>query len=265
MSNGKFKKKINQFTQISNAVLTDTNLSFKAIGLYCKINHYITIPDFDLYKAFLIKNSKEGQKAFDNAWKELKEEGYLLQTRCKDPKTGIFYWEYELLDEPIIDQNPYIPKGGYGESMHGEVGVYNNTDLNKTKNNNIKDSSSSTTQQNEHIADVSKKIDDEILNLKSKIDEKLNANISKPHLKKLINKHSVANINKYIDNWDKFVELEENKINNSIGYLTVLLENNSNIPKTINKALKTNSSKPEQCENFKQRKYADDEYDMYYQ
>ena len=246
MSNGRFKKKESKFTQISNTVLTDTNLSFKAIGLYCKINHYITIPNFDLYKAFLVKNSKEGQKAFENAWKELKDSGYLIQTRHKDPKTGVFYWEYELLDEPIIVENPDIPKGGYGESGHGERGVYNNTDLNNTKNNNI---NNTTTTQTDVVVD----------NLTTKITSTLKANIKLSTVEKLISEVGVERVEFYIDNWDRFKYTQKTNI---IGFFIKAIVNEYDLPTEQEKSVKTDSV--EQVNNFKQREYDEDEFEQYY-
>ena len=130
----RFKKKVNKFTQISNQVLLDDKLSLKAKGLYSIIQHYITIPDFVLYKNTLLKACKESKNTFDNIWKELKDAGYLLQEKKVDSKTGRFFYEYDLLDEPIPQKT--IP----GKTSTWENGLYintdvNNTDLNNTENN----------------------------------------------------------------------------------------------------------------------------------
>ena len=39
------------------------------------------------------------ERTFDNAWRELKEKGYLVQYKLKD-ENNKYYYEYELLDEP---------------------------------------------------------------------------------------------------------------------------------------------------------------------
>lgn len=96
--NGLFRHKRNNFSMVSNELIHDKNVSFKAKGLYCMIQSYVTIPNFTLYKTFLMRNCKEGEKAFEAAWKELKDSGYLVQYKLKD-ETGKFYYEYELLDE----------------------------------------------------------------------------------------------------------------------------------------------------------------------
>lgn len=76
-SGGKFRKKIN-FSMVSNDIIRNDNISLKAKGLYALIQSYITLDDFILYKGFLLSKCKEGKKAFDSAWRELKESGYLI-------------------------------------------------------------------------------------------------------------------------------------------------------------------------------------------
>ena len=125
MNSARFKTKKNKFTQISNSVLLNEKLSLKAKGLYSMIEHYVNIPNFILYKNTLLKKCKEKDKAFNTAWKELKDEGYLIQEKKSNGK-GHFFYEYELLDEPIP------PLSTPGLSTPGKRGIYNNTDLNNT-------------------------------------------------------------------------------------------------------------------------------------
>lgn len=170
---GQFRKKKIYFTQVSNIALRDSSLSLKAKGLYALIQSYLTIEDFTLYKNTLKKHLKEGEKAFESTWKELKDSAYLIQYRLQDTKTKQFYYEYELLDEPNIElanqvhnsQNrkkhkekihtpkkvgmdkkikKAIPtiKDSMDNSYSGKVQVYNNTKINNTKINNTKNTSS---------------------------------------------------------------------------------------------------------------------------
>lgn len=123
ISNAKFRKKRINFTMVSNAALRDEKLSLKAKGLYSIIQSYITLEDFDIYKSTLYKVCKEGEKAFEGAWQELKETGYLKQYRIRtietDDKGEVifngFKYEYELLDEPDINQPKLINIGLDGE------------------------------------------------------------------------------------------------------------------------------------------------------
>jgi len=169
---GKFRAKRVYFTQVSNVALRDNKLSAKAKGLYSVINSFLTMENFTLYKNALRKHMAEGNMAFDNMWKELKDKGYLIQYRSQGDK-GFFYYEYELLDAPNIElateihgkqnrktkeEKTHTPKSGGMEkkskthtpkndgmdnTSNGEVGVYNNTDLTNTDLTNTNLSSSS--------------------------------------------------------------------------------------------------------------------------
>jgi len=78
----------------------DKNLSLKAKGLYWLLQSVIQIHDFDSkhFKSFFKAKCKEGNKAFDSAWKELKEAGYLKIERITSEKDGRFTYSYKLLD-----------------------------------------------------------------------------------------------------------------------------------------------------------------------
>lgn len=175
---GQFRKKKIHFTQVSNMALRDPALSLKAKGLYSLINSYITMENYTLYKNKLKQDVKEGEKAFESTWNELKSCGYLIQYRLQDTKTKQFYYEYELLDEADIElankihnsqnrkkqeEKSHTPKKvgmdkkiektkkaiptkreGMDNGYSGKVGVYNNTNLNNTNLNNTTSSSSST-------------------------------------------------------------------------------------------------------------------------
>lgn len=96
---GRFRQRKVSFTATSNKVLFDENLDMDTKTLHNMINYYISIPDFILYKAHIQKQSGTGQRAFNRMWKQLKENGYLVQYKLKGDK-GTFYYEYELFDEP---------------------------------------------------------------------------------------------------------------------------------------------------------------------
>jgi hypothetical protein len=131
-TSGAFRKKKVYFSQISNVAIRDKELSLKAKGLYSLIQSYITLENFILYKNTLKKQCQEGNYSFEAAWKELKDKQYLIQHKIKDNKTGLFYYEYELLDRPI--QTPVFQ--GVDNPLGGKGGVYNKTDINNTDLNN---------------------------------------------------------------------------------------------------------------------------------
>ena len=177
---GVFKKKKVKFAQVSNLALRDENLSLKAKGLYSMIQSYITIENFTLYKNTLIKQCKDKEGSFNTAWKELKDNGYLVQEK-KRTSNGSFYYEYDLLDEPFTTpqfSTPGFSTPGFstpGFSTPGKTGVYNNTDFNNTDFNNTdfnntdlsKGENSSATEkvEKEFIDTVIKKWNDVGLNV----------------------------------------------------------------------------------------------------
>lgn len=97
MAEGFFRSK-KGFTVVQNEITRDTTISLKAKGLYLVIQAYITMPDKKRTKDDFMRLAKEGNKAFDSAWKELKESGYLKVHIMSD--NGRWRTEYELLDEP---------------------------------------------------------------------------------------------------------------------------------------------------------------------
>lgn len=97
MSEGFFRSK-KGFTVVQNEITRDATISLKAKGLYLVIQAYITMPDKKWTKDDFLRLAKEGSKAFDSAWKELKESGYLKVHIMSD--NGRWRTEYELLDEP---------------------------------------------------------------------------------------------------------------------------------------------------------------------
>lgn len=118
---GRFRRKKVNFSAVSNEILRDESISLKAKGLYAMIQSYITLENFTLYKGFLRKHCCEGRKAFESAWKELKDTGYLLQYRMQDEK-NLFYYEYELADIPEIF--PVPPKRVYRKRCITRNGCY---------------------------------------------------------------------------------------------------------------------------------------------
>ena len=127
---GNFRSTIPPFTMVDNRVIENKNLSMKAKGLYLIIMHYVTIPNFTLNKRYLMSLSKEGERAFDSTWKELKDAGYLKQYRLKG-EGGKWVYEYELLIEPIIE-NDVKEMQNNKPSTSAKVESYNN---NIKKNN----------------------------------------------------------------------------------------------------------------------------------
>ena len=111
---GSFRRKVN-FAAVSNYALKDPRLTLKAKGLYALIQSYITLPGVRLTKSLLRSKCKEKEKAFDSAWKELKECGYLKIFRIPSGKNDAFEYEYDLLDEANDTQAAFTTLNKHGE------------------------------------------------------------------------------------------------------------------------------------------------------
>jgi hypothetical protein len=166
---------------VSNELIRNKNISLKAKGLYALIQSYITMENFTLYKGYLMNNCKEGEKAFESAWKELKDSGYLVQYKMQD-SDGKFFYEYDLLDilpvekpppqnsgmdshtpkKEVVD-NADVGKRQSGLSTSGQWGEYNNTIQNNTDLNNTLSNHISITED-----DVKKQIEYDIFNTTDK-------------------------------------------------------------------------------------------------
>lgn len=121
-TSGTFRPKKVNFAQISNTALQDANLSLKAKGLYALIQSLITLPSEDGLRLWKIrKKCKEGDKAFDSAWKELKEAGYLKQYRIPNGKSGAFRYEYELLDIPDLTTPATVNRNKDGTAINSKT------------------------------------------------------------------------------------------------------------------------------------------------
>jgi len=141
---GKFRHRKVKFAQISNSALQDARLSLKAKGLYSLVQSYITMENYDLYKWFLLKQCKEGEKAFNSAWKELKDTGYLKQYRLPSGDNGTFCYEYELLDEADLTTLSTVNLNRKGDAINTpeteqsdhtpQKGVYGRNDEKDTQN-----------------------------------------------------------------------------------------------------------------------------------
>ena len=136
---GRFRKREKPFTQISNHLLRDPNVSLKAKGLYSLIASYLSMVDFTLYKSTLRSNCSEGRDAFDKTWNELKSAGYLVQYKVKTGQ-GRFEYEYELLDEPESkEQDEPANKKSSGNSSKDKT---SSSKTNNSSTNNINELSS---------------------------------------------------------------------------------------------------------------------------
>lgn len=139
---GVIRKKRTFYAQVSNTALRDKALSLKAKGLLALIESYLSLDGFTLYKDFLLSKSTDGECSFRGAWKELKDHGYLIQYKLKDNETKQFYYEYEICDNPQVEnppmaqkphvENPLVENLPGGSATCGKPPMYNKNIDNNT-------------------------------------------------------------------------------------------------------------------------------------
>lgn len=148
------KRKKNGFTQISNIMLEDNRLSWKAKGL---LAYMLSRPNnWKITKTDLYNRATEGRDAMQKGLNELKECGYLhTYPHYKDGQLNGWIWEYD--DAPFTPEerefstteNPHktgenVLEFSTTENQYDRISArqdsstYNNTKANNTNLNNTK-------------------------------------------------------------------------------------------------------------------------------
>lgn len=111
------------FTTVDNLVLNDTNLSWKAKGLFVYL--WSQSDEWDFYESEVVKHSTDKIASLKSGLKELEQQGYLKRQRKRDDKGHLKENEWILSDNPMLE-NP----------MLDNLTLENHT-LTNTNNNNI--------------------------------------------------------------------------------------------------------------------------------
>lgn len=159
-NSGIIRKKKSKFSMISNTLALDPTISAKAKGIYLIICAELNKVNYTVYKSTIQASCRDGEASFESGWKELKDAGYLIQTKSKG-KDGKWIYEYEILDEPVkkeIDPestekpdpenrgvdivSPHPENPGVENPGLENMGVYNIPEKRNTRERNISSSSS---------------------------------------------------------------------------------------------------------------------------
>jgi hypothetical protein len=252
LGNGKIRKRKSKFTQVSNNVLMDESLTLKAIGLYSKINYYLNIPDWDLYKPFLMGKCKEGRDSFNSAWEELKKKGYLIQHKIQDKSSkGKYYYEYELLDELPRYGFSVAGKSVHGESTHGKAVPINNNDYNKTLNNKTLNNNNSKKAKKKVVV-----VSQNAQNIADKFKELYNADLNLKRTQEMIDTKGIEIVTLYLNEYSDYIQGREIERLGADFYKCVM--DGYTKPKSIN-----NKNVPKYAD-FKQRQYSEEDYEQFY-
>lgn len=122
-------KKVYQkrFTTVDNTVLNDTNLSWKAKGLFVYL--WSQADEWEFYETEVVKHSTDGIASLKAGLKELETTGYLKRQRKRDDKGHLKENEWILSDNPMLE-NPMLDNPTY------EKRILDNRTLTNTNNNN---------------------------------------------------------------------------------------------------------------------------------
>lgn len=95
----KLQKQKSGFSQISNILLCDPNISAKAKGIYAYL--YSKPDDWDFSVERIVRDFQDGEKALYTGVKELEDAGYVRRSRQGDGKMA-----YYIFIEPQVEENP---------------------------------------------------------------------------------------------------------------------------------------------------------------
>ena len=158
----KIQKRKSNFTTVSNSFLRDSNLSFKAKGLFCYM--FSMTEDWNFTIKSIAKQQKDGEASVKSALDELKELGYITYSKHQDGTGTYFLDDVPNFENPNLE-NPNLENPNLGKSprIKKEQPTKNN---NSQNNNNIKE----IKKENQFLNDLPDSINKE--SLKEWIDYK---------------------------------------------------------------------------------------------
>ena len=171
------------FTTIPNYILNDTNLTYKAVGVYVQILQYRNTGKHKVYLKSLANYRKDRKTAVSTALKELEEHGYITRHYIRNEKGHIKGIKYIVRMKPIvqtIENTTLQPKAENltSDNLTSENTTlkikYNKNKINKKENIDVDDAPEKTHQ--EKVIDLYKSF---------KLERRV-----MPHTLKLLNKYS---------------------------------------------------------------------------
>ena len=131
------------FTTVDNLVLNDTNLSWKAKGLFVYL--WSQSDEWDFYETEVVKHSTDGIASLKAGLKELETTGYLKRQRKRDDKGHLKENEWILFDNPMLE-NPMLDNPTYEKRILDNRTLTNTNNNNNNYNNNITTTTTGTTE-----------------------------------------------------------------------------------------------------------------------
>jgi len=130
----------NRYGVIPNHLLNDSDISFKAKGIYAYIQS--KPEDWDFSAERISRQTKEGLSSVKSALIELENKGYLNRNKYKNSK-GFWEIEYVLFENPVVDNppldNPPLENPTLENRTNNSKQDYSKKDISKQDISNIKD------------------------------------------------------------------------------------------------------------------------------
>ena len=126
------KMKRSGFTIINNGVLNNTQLSWKAKGLFAYL--WSQSDSWDFYEVEVLKHSTDGRASLRAGLKELEEHGYLKRYRNRDDKGILRESKWILSEQPMFDF-PKLDKPTLDKPTLDKPTLDNRTLTNTNQNN----------------------------------------------------------------------------------------------------------------------------------
>lgn len=95
------KLKTNNFTVLSNSLIRDATLSWKARGLFVYL--FSQPEDWQFFETELVNHSIDGRSSMRAGIAELENKGYLRRKRTRDEKGRMKTSEWIISEEPMLD------------------------------------------------------------------------------------------------------------------------------------------------------------------
>ena len=221
------KNKVN-FTQVSNGLLKDKRISWKAKGI---MSYLLSLPeDWKFYMSELETHATDGVSSFRSGMKELKEFGYVERYPVKDEFTKkVLYWETVLNEDAYLDdsvKNPQVekpqvekPQVEFPQVENRTLQILSNTN---TKNNNINNNIIPSSKNEEEEANMQKLF--EHWNSKKVTVHKELKPIMKKSIKARLKNYSYEQISEAIDNYEKVYRSEEHFFDTKYTFVDILRE-----------------------------------------
>ncbi|WP_433322508.1 hypothetical protein ACRHK7_01245 [Weissella tructae] len=93
--------KTSNFTILSNELVRDSELSWKARGIFGYI--FSQPDDWQFFETELVNHSTDGRSATRSGIAELEKKGYLKRMRSRDEKGRLKTSEWIISDAPMFD------------------------------------------------------------------------------------------------------------------------------------------------------------------